>query len=73
MTITGGSALSKEEIDRMVNEAAQHEEDDKKRREELEIRNSAEQLVYTIEKTLKEDADKVPEATARKSRATLTQ
>ena len=72
MTITGGSALSKEEIDRMVNEAAQHEEDDKKRREELEIRNSAEQLVYTIEKTLKEDADKVSEATARKSRVTLT-
>ena len=71
VTITGGSALSKEEIDRMVNEAAQHEEDDKKRREELEIRNSAEQLVYTIEKTLKEDADKVSEATRQEVQGDL--
>ncbi len=60
-------------IDLLVNEAAQHEEDDKKRREELEIRNSAEQLVYTIEKTLKEDADKVSELTRQEVQGDLIQ
>src|SRR5690625_5234854 len=61
MTITGGSALPKEEIDRMVKEAEAHAEEDRKRREEAETRNSAEQLVYSTEKLLTENADKLPE------------
>ena len=46
MTISGGSALSKEEIDRMVKAAEAHAEEDKKRREEADLRNSAEQTEY---------------------------
>lgn len=61
MTITGGSALPKEDIDRMVKEAEEHAAEDKARREEAETRNSAEQLVYSTEKLLAENADKLPE------------
>ena len=61
MTITGGSALPKEDIDRMVKEAEEHASEDKKRREEAETRNSAEQLVYSTEKLLVDNADKLPE------------
>ena len=53
MTISGGSALPKEDIDRMVKEAEAHAEEDKKRREDAETRNSAEQQAYSIEKLLK--------------------
>ncbi len=60
MTISGGSALSKDEIDRMMREAEQHAEEDKQRREEVEVRNSAEALVYQTEKFLADNADKVP-------------
>ncbi|MGF1663492.1 MAG: molecular chaperone DnaK [Kineosporiaceae bacterium] len=60
MTISGGSALPKDEIDRMVREAEQHAEEDRQRREEAELRNSAEQLVYQTEKFLKDNEDKVP-------------
>ncbi|WP_347350756.1 molecular chaperone DnaK [Intrasporangium sp.] len=60
MTITGGSALSKEDIERMVKDAEAHAEEDKKRREEAEVRNQAEQLVYSTEHFLKESGDKVP-------------
>ncbi|MFR9803824.1 molecular chaperone DnaK [Pseudonocardia sp. RS010] len=60
MTITGGSALSKDEIDRMMREAEQHAEEDKKRREEAEVRNQAETLVYQTEKFVKDNEDKVP-------------
>jgi molecular chaperone DnaK len=60
MTISGGSALSKDDIDRMMREAEQHAEEDKKRREEVEVRNSAEALVYQTEKFLADNADKVP-------------
>ena len=63
MTITGGSALPKDEIDRMVKEAEAHAADDKKRREEAETRNTAEQKVYMTEKFLKDDGDKVSEGT----------
>ncbi len=59
MTISGGSALPKDEIDRMVREAEQHAEEDKKRREETEARNTAEQLVYSTESFLKESGDKL--------------
>ena len=60
MTITGGSALGKDEIDRMMREAEQHAEEDKKRREEAEVRNQAESLVYQTEKFVKENDDKLP-------------
>jgi molecular chaperone DnaK len=60
MTISGGSALGKDEINRMMAEAEQHAEEDKKRKEEVEVRNSAEALVYQTEKFLADNADKVP-------------
>ncbi|QWW19340.1 molecular chaperone DnaK [Schaalia sp. 19OD2882] len=63
VTITGGSALPKEEIDRMVKEAEEHAAEDAKRREEAELRNMAEQTVYTTEKLLRENAEKVSEET----------
>ena len=58
MTITGGSSLSKEEIDRMVRDAEAHAEDDRQRRAEAEIRNNADGLVYQTEKLLKDQAEK---------------
>lgn len=64
MTITGGSALPKDEIDRMVKEAEAHAEEDKKRREEAEVRNTAEQTVYQMNKILKDEADKISDETA---------
>ncbi len=60
MTISGGSALPKEEIDRMVKDAEAHAAEDKARREETEARNTAEQLVYSTEKFLVDSADKIP-------------
>ncbi|HHW83047.1 MAG TPA: molecular chaperone DnaK [Actinomycetales bacterium] len=60
MTITGGSALPKDEIDRMVKDAEAHAAADKERREEAETRNQAEQLAYQTEKVLKDNQDKVP-------------
>ena len=60
MTITGGGALSKEEIDRMMADAESHAEEDRKRREEAEIRNQADALVFQTEKFLEENSDKVP-------------
>ena len=61
MTITGGSSLPKEDIERMVREAEEHAAEDKKRREEQEERNNAEQLVYATEKLIKENDEKLPE------------
>ena len=61
MTITGGSSLPKEDIERMVQEAEEHAAEDKKRRESAEERNSAEQLAYSVEKLLKENDEKLPE------------
>jgi molecular chaperone DnaK len=60
MTITSGSALGKDEIDRMMREAEQHAEEDRKRREEAEVRNQAETLVYQTEKFVKENDEKLP-------------
>src|SRR3954471_17962497 len=60
MTITGGSALPKEDIDRMMREAEQYAEEDHKRREAAEARNQAESLAYQTEKFLTESGDKVP-------------
>ncbi|MEO5535076.1 MAG: molecular chaperone DnaK [Pseudolysinimonas sp.] len=61
MTITGGSSLPKEDIERMVREAEEHAAEDKVRRESAEVRNSAEQLVYSIDKLIKENDDKLPD------------
>jgi molecular chaperone DnaK len=61
MTITGGSSLPKEDIERMVREAEEHAAEDKARRESAETRNGAEQLVYSIEKLIKENDEKLPE------------
>ncbi len=60
MTITGGSSLPKEDIERMVREAEEHAADDKKRREEAETRNVAEQLAYSTEKLIKDNEEKLP-------------
>ena len=62
MTITGQSTLDKKDIDQMVRDAEAHAEDDRKRREEAEIRNNADSLVYQMEKVLRDNADKVDEA-----------
>ena len=61
MTITGGSSLSTEDIERMVKDAEEHAAEDKKRREEAETRNQAEQLAYSTEKLIKDNDDKLPE------------
>ena len=61
MTITGGSSLSEEDIERMVKDAEEHAAEDKKRREEAESRNQAEQLAYSTEKLIKDNDDKLPE------------
>ncbi|MFJ4849093.1 MULTISPECIES: molecular chaperone DnaK [unclassified Streptomyces] len=60
MTVTGGSALPKDDIDRMMREAEQYADEDHKRRESAETRNQAEGLVYQTEKFLKDNEDKVP-------------
>jgi molecular chaperone DnaK len=59
--ISGGSALSKEEIDRMMSDAESHAADDAARKEEAEVRNSADALVYQTERFITENADKIPE------------
>jgi molecular chaperone DnaK len=59
--ITGGSALNKDDIEKMVRDAEQYAEEDRRRREEAEVRNQADTLVYSTEKFLGENEDKVPE------------
>jgi molecular chaperone DnaK len=61
MTITGGSALPKDDIERMMRDAQDHADDDKKRREDAETKNLAEQLQWQTEKFLAESGDKLPE------------
>jgi molecular chaperone DnaK len=61
MTITGGSALPKDDIQRMMREAEEYAEDDRKRRESAEVRNQADSLVYSTEKFLTDNGDKVPD------------
>ncbi|GAA4854394.1 molecular chaperone DnaK [Saccharopolyspora rosea] len=73
MTITGGSALPKEDIDRMVKDAEAHAEEDKKRREEAEARNQAETLVYQTEKVLKDNDEKLPSEAKEKVQAAITE
>ena len=69
MTISGGSALSKDDIDRMVREAEQYAEEDAKRRELIELRNQADSLVYTTEKFLDDNDDKLPDDVKTEVRA----
>jgi molecular chaperone DnaK len=61
ISITGSSGLSKEEVERMQGEAEAHAEDDRKAREEAEVRNNADNLAYQFEKQIKESGDKLPE------------
>jgi molecular chaperone DnaK len=71
MTITGGSALPKEDIDRMMRDAEEHAEEDRKRREEAETRNQAESLVYQTEKFIKDNDEKLPADVKDKVNAAL--
>ncbi len=72
MTITGGSALSKDDIDRMVKDAEQYAEEDRKRREQVEARNQAESLAHSTEKFLHENGDKVSDDVKTEVQADLT-
>jgi molecular chaperone DnaK len=71
MTISGGSALSKDDIDRMVKEAEQYAEEDAKRREVVELRNQADSLVYSTDKFLAENSEKIPEDVQTEVKADL--
>src|SRR3989449_6538843 len=62
MTITGGTALGKDEIDEMVRDAEKFADEDRRRKEAAEARNNADQLSYQVDKALSEYGDKVPEA-----------
>jgi molecular chaperone DnaK len=73
MTITGGTALGKDEIDRMMKEAEAHAEEDRKRREDAETRNNSDSLVFQTEKLLKEQADKVSPEDREKMEAAVKQ
>ncbi len=72
MTITGGSALPKDDIDRMMREAEAHAEEDKARREEAEVRNQAEALVYQTEKFIKDNDEKLPEEPKERVQNSIT-
>ncbi|MPZ65651.1 MAG: molecular chaperone DnaK [Pseudonocardiaceae bacterium] len=71
MTITGGSALPKDDIDRMMRDAEEHAEEDRQRREEAEVRNQAESLVHQTEKFVKENDEKLPSDVKDKVNAAL--
>jgi len=71
MTITGGSSLAQEDIERMVRDAEEHAEEDKKRREEADARNNAEQLAYSVDKILTENDEKLPDDVKSEVRADL--
>jgi molecular chaperone DnaK len=72
MTITGQSSLAKDDIDRMVKDAEAHVEDDRRRREEAEVRNNADTLVYQTEKLLKDQGDKFEGDEKEKVESALT-
>ncbi|GHE05531.1 molecular chaperone DnaK [Streptomyces alanosinicus] len=73
MTVTGGSALPKDDIDRMMREAEQYAEEDRARREAAETRNQAEQLVYQTEKFLRDNEDRIPAGTRGEVEAAATE
>jgi len=66
ITITGHSGLDEKEIERMVKEAESHSEEDKKRREVVEAKNQADQMVYSLEKLLRENKDRIPDQEAKR-------
>lgn len=70
--ITASSGLSKEEVDQLVKEAEAHTEEDKKRRETVEVRNQADSLIYGTEKNLKEHGEKIPEEEKTKIQEAIT-
>jgi molecular chaperone DnaK len=72
MTVTGGSALPKDDIDRMMREAEQYAEEDRQRREAAETRNQGEAVAYQTEKFLKDNADKVPDDVKSEVESTIT-
>ncbi|MGQ9470598.1 MAG: molecular chaperone DnaK [Candidatus Aminicenantales bacterium] len=71
ITITGHSGIDEKEIERMVKEAEAHAAEDKKRREVVEVKNQADQLVYNMEKLLRENRDKIPESEAQRVQAEI--
>lgn len=71
ITITGHSGLDDKEIDDMVNDADAHAEEDKKRREVIDAKNQADQMIYNLEKLMRENKDKVPEDEANKIQAEI--
>jgi molecular chaperone DnaK len=73
MTVTGGSSLPKQDIDRMVREAEQHAEDDRRRKEAAETRNQAESTVYQTEKLLQDNRDKIPDDVRSETEAALAE
>ncbi|MEU0370914.1 molecular chaperone DnaK [Streptomyces sp. NPDC006283] len=73
MTVTGGSSLPKQDIDRMVREAEQHAEEDRRRKEAAETRNQAESSVYQTEKLLQDNRDKIPEDARSETETALTE
>jgi molecular chaperone DnaK len=73
VTISGGSAMSKDDIDKMVRDAEQYAEEDRKRREEAEVRNNAESLVYQTEKVIKDNEDKIPAEARTETEAALAE
>ncbi|MFJ4575397.1 molecular chaperone DnaK [Streptomyces sp. NPDC088846] len=73
MTVTGGSSLPKDDIDRMVREAEQHAEEDRQRKESAETRNQAEGLVYQTETLLRDNADKIPADVRSETEAALAE
>ena len=62
ITITASSGISEDEIEKMVNEAEQHAEDDKEKREAIELKNNAENIAYSAEKLIADNADKIEES-----------
>ncbi|MFD8380093.1 molecular chaperone DnaK [Streptomyces sp. NPDC059679] len=73
MTVTGGSALPKDDIDRMMREAERYAEEDRRKREAAETRNQAESLVYNTEKLLRDQADKVPQDVRQETEAAIAE
>jgi len=71
ITITGHSGLDEKEIDRMVKDAESHSEEDKKRREVIDAKNQADQLIYSLEKLLRENKDRIPESDAQRLQAEI--
>ena len=73
ITITSSSGLGKEEVEKMVREAAAHSDEDKKNREQVEVRNQADSLIHSTDRTLRENKEKLPEAEVTAAEATLAE